>query len=45
MANFENNSHKEAEEIKTIEDIMNNAYKIAESSGFYTPINKEDWKK
>ena len=28
--------------IKSIKEIMKNVYKIAEASGFYTPINKAE---
>lgn len=30
---------------KSIDEVMDNAYKIAESSGFYIPYRKYDWYK
>ncbi len=44
MLNLGDNVHQALKEIKSIEHIMINAYRIAESSEFYTPINKENWK-
>lgn len=29
--------------VKSLEEIMDNAYKIAEKSGFYSPLKKYDW--
>jgi len=43
MVYLEMNFNKNFEEIKSIKKAIENAYKIAESSGFYTPINKENW--
>lgn len=28
---------------KSMKEIIENAYKIAEESGFYIPINKNEW--
>jgi len=43
MAYLEMNSNKNFEEIKSIKKAMENANKIAESSGIYMALDKKDW--
>ena len=42
--NLEKKVHKEpTTKVKSLGQIMMEAYKISESKGFYNPISKEDW--
>lgn len=41
MSNLEKNPHKAPKDIKSTAHIMNNAYKIAESSEIYMALDKK----
>lgn len=43
MKNLKLDPDKNQTKIKSIAEVMQHAYHIAETSGFYSPLNKEDW--